>query len=61
MPSLQKRQELARMTNLTPKRVYNWFIHQITYDGYNYGEWSKDEHSRYMEAIKIYGKNWDKI
>lgn len=25
------------------------------------GRWTKDEHQRFVEAIKIYGKNWKKV
>ena len=25
------------------------------------GRWSKDEHIRFIEAIKMYGKNWKKV
>ena len=61
MPPLFKRQELANLTNLTPRQIYNWFTRQLNYDGDKYGHWQKDEHERYLEAVNIYGWNWKKI
>jgi len=25
------------------------------------GRWTKDEHGLFLEGLKLYGKNWDKI
>ena len=27
----------------------------------NQGRWSKTEHCRFLEALKLYGKNWKKV
>ena len=27
----------------------------------NQGRWSKSEHCRFLEALKLYGKNWKKV
>jgi hypothetical protein len=28
---------------------------------YNNGRWSKDEHFRFLEALKLFGKEWRKV
>ena len=28
---------------------------------YNYGRWTDEEHGLFLEALLIYGKDWDKI
>lgn len=28
---------------------------------FNVGRWSTEEHNLFLEALRIYGKNWDKI
>lgn len=28
---------------------------------YNLGRWVTEEHDLFLEALRIYGKNWDKI
>ena len=27
-------------------------------EGYLYGPWSKDEHKRFIEGLRTYGKDW---
>lgn len=61
VPPLRVRKELAFKTNLSPKKIYNWFIRQMNYDGFNFGDWQQDEHQRYKEAVAMYGQNWKKI
>ena len=62
MPPLFKREKLAKMTNLTPKKIYYWFSHKLNYDGFNYGDWQKNEHEKYLEAVELYGQNnWNKL
>ena len=28
---------------------------------YRYGKWSQDEHKKFIEGMRLYGKNWSKI
>lgn len=28
---------------------------------YNSGRWTKGEHIRFLEALKVFGKNWRKV
>ena len=28
---------------------------------YNDGRWSEEEHKRFLESLKLYGKDWKKV
>lgn len=30
-------------------------------DGKNAGRWTDEEHAKFLEALQIYGKNWNKV
>jgi len=32
-----------------------------TNTGFNNGRWSKEEHEKFLEAVKLYGRNWRKV
>jgi len=38
------------------------FLEDITpEDPKNEGKWTPEEHSRFLEALRVHGKDWDKI
>ena len=61
LPPLSVRKDLSELTNISTSKIYNWFIRQQNYDGFNFGDWQKDEHERYEEAVNMYGHNWELI
>jgi SHAQKYF class myb-like DNA-binding protein len=28
---------------------------------FNAGKWTDEEHNRFLEALQLYGKNWNKV
>lgn len=36
-------------------------VHNTSSDKGNRGRWSKDEHLKFVEALKLYGKDWKKV
>lgn len=29
--------------------------------GYNTGRWTEEEHERFLQALELYGKKWNKV
>ena len=30
-------------------------------DRYNIGKWTEEEHEQFLQGLKLYGKNWNRI
>lgn len=34
---------------------------ELNSDGLNAGRWTDEEHDKFLEALQIFGKNWNKV
>ena len=46
--------QLGPEAKLAKKMILNGTV-------YKQGRWTKDEHFRFLEALKLYGKEWKKV
>lgn len=34
---------------------------EVNAEGLNSGRWTDEEHSKFLEALQLFGKNWNKV